>query len=420
MNGPGGGLGLFTDLYELTMVAAYLDEGRADTIATFELFVRSLPARRRFLVACGGDQAAEALGSFTFTADDLDYLASLELFPPSFLDTLGGFRFTGEVLAVADGEVLPAGVPLMSVTAPLWHAQLVETFLINAVQLPTMVATKAAHVALACGDRSFVDFSARRDHGLDAAMTVARAAYVGGAAGTSLVSAGRRWGLPVSGTMAHSYVMAHETEEQAFRAFLRRYGTGSVLLIDTYDTVEGARVAARAMRAEGVVARAVRLDSGDLADLAIAVRAVLDEEGFPTVRLFASGDLDEDRIARLLAAGAPIDAFGVGTRLGTSADQPYLEIVYKLVELDGHPRVKRSPGKATIGGRKQAWRDGATVVLGRPDEVPPGVEPLLRPPQPADLAAARARCAAGIAAPPDPQLRLTPTLLSAQVAEADS
>jgi nicotinate phosphoribosyltransferase len=250
--------------------------------------------------------------------------------------------------------------------------------LINTVGLETMVASKAARVRLACGGRTFVDFSARRDHGLEAALAVARAAAIAGAAGTSLVEAGRRYGLTLSGTMAHSFVMAHDEEIDAFRAYLRQYGGASILLVDTYDTAEGVRRAVAAMEAEGVVARGVRIDSGDLAALAREARAILDDAGFETVLVLASGDLDEDRIAELVAAGVPIDAFGVGTQLGTSADAPYLGMVYKLVEQGGQPRLKLSPGKHTAPGRKQVWRtDGADVIALAGEPGPPGARALL-------------------------------------------
>jgi nicotinate phosphoribosyltransferase len=418
--GEGTGLGLFCDLYELTMAAALRDEGRADDEATFELWVRSLPPRRRFLVACGAERAAAALSQFCFTSSDVAFLRGLGLFDEPFLEWLAALRFEGDVWAVADGEIVAPTVPLLSLRAPLAVGLLVETFLINAVQLETMIATKAAHVAMACGGRSFVDFSARRDHGIDAAMAAARASFIGGAAGTSLVAAAKRWGIPASGTMAHAYVMAHadahgaegDGEEAAFRAFLRRYGPASILLVDTYDTVEGTRRAVAAMRAEGVVARGVRLDSGDLAELSSEVREELDTAGFPDVRIVASGDLDEDRITELVGAGAPIDLFGVGTRMGTSADQPYLGMVYKPVEVDGRPVVKRSTGKATLGGRKQVWRSATGDLLALASEdAPDGARGLLREvvragdvldgaaPDDVDaLTAARERCAAQRAA----------------------
>ena len=306
---------------------------------------------------------------------------------------------------MAQGELAFAEEPILTVTAPIIDAQLLETLLINTVGLETMLASKAARVRLACAGRPFVDFSARRDHGLEAALAAARAAHVAGAAGTSLVEAGRRYGFALSGTMAHSFVMAHDDEVSAFRAYLRQYGPASILLVDTYDTAEGVRRAVTAMQAEGVVARAVRIDSGDLVVLATLARTILDGAGLTTVQVLASGDLDEDRIAALVAVDAPIDAFGVGTQLGTSADAPYLAMVYKLVEQAGEPRLKLSPGKHTLPGRKQVWRsaDGDVVALDH-EPAPASARPLLATvfdggPTGAvgSLADARDRCTAAVA-----------------------
>jgi nicotinate phosphoribosyltransferase len=397
--------GLFADLYELTMAEAYLAEGRADDLATFDLFVRHLPPQRELLVVAGVETTLERLSAFSYGPDDLAYLESLELFSPAFLQHLAGLRFEGEVRAMDEGELVFAAEPLLTVTAPLITAQLVETLLLNTIGFETMVASAAARITMVARGRRFVDFSARRDHGVDAAIRAARAACVGGAAGTSLVEAGKRYGLAVTGTMAHSYVMAHPQEEAAFRAFLRRFGPRSVLLVDTYDTVEGCRRAVAAMDAEGVEARGIRIDSGDLGALAQACRDVLDEGGHPGVQILVSGDLDAHTVAALVASGAPIDSFGVGTRLGTSADAPYLGVVYKLVEQAGRPRVKTSPGKQSLPGRKQVWRcDGVDVIALDHEAGPPSGRPLLqpvwlgtaptRPPEP--VSAARARCLAAL------------------------
>jgi nicotinate phosphoribosyltransferase len=397
--------GLFTDFYELTMAASFHAEGR-DELATFELFVRRLPPERAFLVASGIETALERLARFAYGPGDLAYLRGLDLFDEAFLTCLAGLRFTGEVRAVAEGELVYAHQPLVSLTAPLIEAQLVETLLLNVVGFETMVASKAARVALAAAGRTVVDFSARRDHGADAAILAARAAFVGGASATSMVEAGRSYGIPLSGTMAHSYVMAHRSERSAFMSFLGRYGGQAVLLVDTYDTVQGTREAIAAMDEVGVAARGLRLDSGDLGSLAHEVRALLDTAGYRNVQVFASGDLDEHRVGALVAAGAPIDGFGVGTRMGTSADAPYLGVVYKLVEQGGAPRHKSSPGKATLPGRKQVWRsdDGDVLALAA-EEGPVGARPLLAPvwrdghrigPAP-DLEKARARCATALA-----------------------
>src|SRR5919106_348030 len=359
---------LVTDLYELTMAAAYVVEGMEHE-ATFELFVRRLPAERRFLVAAGLDDALAGLESFAFAPHEVDYLAGLELFPEPFVERLSGLRFTGDVWAVPEGEMVFAGEPIVQVTAPLVEAQLVETFLLNAIASRTMLASKAARVGIACGDRSFVDFSARRDHGVDAAMAAARGAWICGAAGTSLVAAGQRWGIPLSGTMAHSFVMSFDEERDAFRAYARSFPKGTVLLIDTYDTVEGARRAAEVaheLAGDGIHVGAVRIDSGDLGRLAVEVRAVLDGAGLTEVQILASGDLDEHRIADLLAAGAPIDAFGVGTQLGTSGDAPSLGAVYKLVEDAQGPqgdlalrrRRRARPARRGRPGRAAAARPG--------------------------------------------------------------
>lgn len=349
---------LLVDLYELTMAASYLAEGMTST-ATFELFFRELPLRRNFLISCGLEQALQYLETLRFGKDDCDYLRGLGLFDERFLDLLAGLSFTGDVWAIAEGEAVFPPEPVLRVTAPLIEAQIVETYLLNCMNFSTMVASKAARVAIACAGLPFVDFSPRRDHGADAAVLAARASFVGGASATSNLLAGKIFGIPPSGTMAHSYVMAHSDEKSAFRAFARRFPEQAVLLIDTFDTLEGARNAvsvAGELAAEGIRIRAVRLDSGDLADLAKKVRRILDEAGQRHMQIFASGDLDEYVIARLAADGAPIDAFGVGTQLGTSGDAPWLGGVYKLVEGPAGPALKRSPGKATMGGAKQVFR----------------------------------------------------------------
>ncbi len=405
---------LVTDLYELTMAAAYQAQG-IEHEATFELFVRRLPDQRRFLVAAGLDDALAGLEGLGFAEDEVDYLAGLDVFPAPFIGRLADLRFTGEVWAVPEGEAVFAGEPIVRITAPLVEAQLVETFLLNAISSHTMVASKAARVAIACGDRAFVDFSARRDHGVDAAMAAARGAWICGAAGTSLVAAGQRWGIPLSGTMAHSFVMSFDDERDAFRAYARSFPQRAVLLIDTYDTVDGARNAAEVaheVAGEGIDISGVRLDSGDIGSLAVEVREVLDAAGLHDVQILASGDLDEHRIAALLANGAPIDAFGVGTQLGTSADAPALGAIYKLVDDANGPKMKLAEGKVTLPGRKQVWRFHDRDVLGLHDDEAPGGRPLLAhvmgggrrlgPPEP--LAAVRERCVATLAALP-PHLR---------------
>jgi nicotinate phosphoribosyltransferase len=410
------GHALLVDLYELTMAASYFAEGMNQP-ATFDLFFRELPPTRNFLVACGLEQALAHLEGFRFGASDLAYLGSLGLFPEDFLEVLAGLRFTGDVWAVPEGEVVFPPAPVLSLTAPLIEAQVVETYLLNCLDYSSAVASKAARVGLACEGRPFMDFSARRDHGPDAAVLAARAAYVGGAEATSNVLAGKRFGIPLSGTMAHSYVMAFPDEATAFRAFARRFPEAAILLIDTFDTLEGARKAAGVadeLAAEGTLIRGVRIDSGDLGALSKDVRRILDERRHPEIRIMASGDLDENRIARLLAQGAPIDGFGVGTRLGTSHDAPSLGAVYKLVEDPSGPKSKRSTGKATLPGRKQVWRsfDGPTpagdLIAPAGAAGRPGTRALLeqkmrhgrRMADPETLAAIRARCRAAVAGLP--------------------
>lgn len=407
---------LLTDLYELTMAASYFAQGMDDE-ATFELFVRRLPENRRFLVAAGLEDAIHYLEEFRFTRDDIAFLRSLGMFREPFLEFLGELRFTGDVWAMPEGEVFFPGEPTLRVTAPLIQAQIVETFLLNMLNFQSLIATKAARLALACGERQFVDFSPRRDHGPDAALKAARASYIGGAAATSNVLAGRAYGIPLSGTMAHSYVMSFEHETDAFRAFARDFPDRSILLIDTYDTVEGARRAvriAKELESEGIRIQGVRLDSGDLRALAHEVRRVLDEGGCHETRIFASGDLDEYRIAELVANGAPVDAFGVGTQLGTSADAPALGGVYKLVEDASGPKMKHSDGKITWPGRKQVYRisEGGMMardVIALDSEHGHKGRPLLqqvvsegrRVAQPEPIKAMRERCATRLGELPD-------------------
>ncbi len=407
---------LLTDLYELTMAASYHAHGMNGR-ATFDLFIRDLPPTRSFLIAAGLGPALDFLETFRFSSDAIDYLRSLDLFREEFLGYLSGLRFGGDVWAVPEGDLVFPAEPLVRVTAPLVEAQLVETYLLATLNFQTMVASKAARLAIACGGRPFVDFSPRRDHGPEAALGAARAAYIGGAASTSNVLAGMRFGIPVAGTMAHSYVMAHEDEEAAFRAFARDFPERSTLLIDTYDTERGARRAARVageLAAEGISVSGVRIDSGDLGALARSVRAILDEAGLARMKIFLSGDLDEHRIAELVRDGVPADAFGVGTQLGTSADAPYLGGVYKLVSDERGPKMKTSTAKVTLPGLKQVYRVEAGGRIAY-DEIALEIEgerpgrPVLRkvlergcrvgPPEP--LAAARDRARGAIASLPD-------------------
>lgn len=372
-------LGLFTDLYELTMAQAYQDEGLSAT-AVFELFFRRLPAARRFVVAAGLDDALRHLESLRFEPEDLDYLRRTGSYSESFLAWLATFRFSGDVYAVPEGTVVFPDEPLLQVVAPIAEAQLVETLLLNQLHFQSVIATKAARVMLAARGRAVIEFGSRRAHGVDAALGAARASYLAGAAGTSNVLAGRLYGIPISGTMAHSYVQAHDDERQAFAAFARRY-PGATLLVDTYDTLAGVRRVVELSRDEGLRIDAVRLDSGDLLALSKQTRALLDEGGLGKVRIVASGGLSERKIEQLLAAGAPIDAFGVGTKMAVSRDAPDLDMAYKLVEYAGQPRLKLSAAKATHPGRKQVFRayhEGRMEedVIARCDEQRPG-RPLL-------------------------------------------
>ncbi|MCG3201320.1 MAG: Nicotinate phosphoribosyltransferase pncB2 [Gammaproteobacteria bacterium] len=349
---------LLTDLYQLTMLQTYFDRGMRE-IAVFELFVRRLPPRRNFLVAAGLEQALDYLETLHFEDDELRWLADRGLFTRDFIDELAALRFTGDVDAMPEGTVFFAEEPILRVVAPLPEAQLVETRLINLLSFQTMIASKAARCVLAAPGRLLVDFGLRRAHGAEAGLLAARAAVIAGFAGTSAVLAGSRFGIPLYGTMAHSYVQAHDEEVAAFVDFARTQSGPIVLLIDTYDTeaaaAEVARLATR-LRPEGLRVDGVRLDSGDLADHARKVRRILDEAGHPEIAIFASGNLDEWRLQELVRGGAPIDGFGVGTDLVTSADCPSLDSAYKLQEYAGVGRRKRSEGKSTWPGRKQVWR----------------------------------------------------------------
>ncbi len=381
---------LLIDQYELTMASSYLARGMNEQ-AVFELFVRHLPARRRWLLAAGLGPTLAILRQMQFGEQELGYLSSLG-FGPAFLTYLARFRFSGDIDAMPEGTIAFAGEPLVRVTAPRVEAQLLETLLLNQINFQTMVATKAARIALAAGDGApagerLIDFSPRRDHGTDAAIKAARAAAIAGASGTSNVAAALRYGLAPMGTMAHSYVMSFEREEDAFRAFMQDFPDNAVILVDTYDTIEGVRRAIAAARSTGVRLAGVRLDSGDLLDLSDKARALLDEACMPEARIVVSGDLEEHRIAELTVAGAPIDSFGVGTDLGTSRDSPVVNGIYKLV---AHRAAgswedvrKRSPEKATVPGAKQVFRDYAASemrgdVIARAEEELPG-EPLLVP-----------------------------------------
>ncbi len=349
---------LLTDLYELTMAYSYFKRGM-NSPATFDLFVRPPVPNRRFLVFAGLESALSYLENLHFDDDDLAYLDTLGLFDRDFLDYLSRFRFQGEVWSVSEGEIVFPGEPLITVQAPRIEAQIVETFLLNTVNYETLIASKAARVLLAAGkEASVVDFSPRRDHGADAAIKAARASYLAGFDGTSNVLAGKLFGLPVVGTMAHSYVMSFPDEGAAFRAFAEDHPR-PILLIDTYDLTRGlenAIAVAKELQAKGRSLVGVRIDSGNLAEATRMVRQRLDAAGLHDVKIFISGDLDEYRIEAFKAQGGVAWGYGVGTRLGTSYDLPALGGVYKLVEDDAGPRIKKSPGKHTLPGKKQVWR----------------------------------------------------------------
>jgi nicotinate phosphoribosyltransferase len=374
-------LALFTDLYELTMLRAYWELGH-DKEAVFSLFVRRLPKNRNFLIACGLEDLLDQLQSLRFDAGDLAYLEE-QGFPPPILGRLEKFRFGGDVYAMAEGTPFFANEPIVEIVAPIAEAQLIETLVINQIGFQTLVASKAARVVHSAAGRDVIDFGGRRAHGLDAAVKAARAAYVAGAAATSNVLAGRTYGIPIAGTMAHSFVQAYDSEAEAFRAFASVFPE-TTLLVDTYDTLTGVGkvIALGRELGERFRIRAIRLDSGDLVRLSRDARAMLDGAGLSRVRIFASGGLDEREIAGLIARGAQIDGFGVGTDLVVSGDTPSLDLVYKLTEYSGSGRMKLSPDKRTLPGRKQVfrqWKDGALArdVIARHDEALAGT-PLLR------------------------------------------
>jgi nicotinate phosphoribosyltransferase len=374
---------LFTDLYELTMLQAYFHENMTQE-AVFSLFVRRLPPERNYLLACGLDTVLDYLENLRFTLDSLDYLRSLGQFSESFLQWLGDFRFTGSVRAVPEGTPVFANEPILEITAPLPQAQVAETFVMNQIHLQTLLASKARRVVTAARGRAVVDFGARRMHGMDAALKAARAFHIAGVAATSNVLAGKLYGLPVSGTMAHSYVQSHEDEAGAFRAFVNSFPE-TVLLVDTYDTLGGIQkvIALADTLGSDFKVKAVRLDSGDLLDLSRKVRKALDDAGLHQVEIFASGNLDEYRIAELIKTDAPIDGFGVDTHMGVSLDVPCVDIVYKLCEYAGEGKLKLSSGKAVLPGPKQVFRreqDGRFVkdVIGCMEETLSGT-PLLEP-----------------------------------------
>ncbi len=364
------------------MAAGYAAAGKAGEVATFELFVRRLPPNRNYLIAAGLAQAVDYLLNVRFQPEDLDYLRSLPQFalaPPAFWDLLRNFRFTGDLWAVPEGTPVFAGEPLLTVRAPIVEAQIPETYLLSMVSFQTMIASKAARVVEAAGGRSVVEFGTRRAHSPEAGVLAARAAYIGGCSGTSNVESGRRFGIPVLGTAAHSWVQSFESELESFRRLRDLLGAGTVYLVDTYDAIEGTRRAASL----GKPLWGVRLDSGNLAELSRAARRILDDAGLSDAKIMVSGDLNEYKILELVAAGLPIDAMGVGTDLAASSDSPTLGAVYKLAQIDARFTAKFSPDKHTYPGAKQIFRfpghDMVTCHWECPCDKEPVPAPLLRP-----------------------------------------
>jgi len=379
-------LSLLTDLYQLTMAQGYFQSQKLGP-ATFSLFIRSYPPNRIYFVAAGLSDVLQFLETFAVDAAGIDYLHSRRLFADDFLDFLQKLRFTGDVRAIPEGRIFFTEEPVLEVTAPIIEAQIVETFLINQINLQSLIATKAASCAHAARGRGVVDFALRRTHGIDAGMKVARASYLAGFAGTSNVRAGQLYGIPVVGTMAHSFVSSFENEIDAFRAFVASFPNNSILLIDTYDTLAGARKAVeigQEMAARGQRLQGVRIDSGDLAKLAVEVRKIFDAAGLRDVKIVGSGGLDEYDLADFADANVPYDSYGVGTKMGVSADTPWFDMAYKLIESGGRPVLKLSTGKASWPEKKQVFRlrdsegklrkDMVALI----DEDLPGAEPLLK------------------------------------------
>jgi nicotinate phosphoribosyltransferase len=378
---------LLTDLYELTMAASYLEHGFNEP-ACFSLSVRRLPQRRGYLVAAGTERFFEAVRALRFGPAELEYLDSLQLFKPEFLDYLGHFRFSGSIRAMPEGTIFFAEEPILEVDAPLIEAQILETLAINQVGVASLIASKAARCYGAAAGRRLIEFGLRRCQGADAGLVAARSSYLAGFDGTANVLAGKRYGIPVYGTMAHSYVMAHDRERDAFTDFVKSFPKLSTLLVDTYDTLKGTGNAARValeLKQSGVELIGVRLDSGDLGDLSKRARKLLDGHGLTQTSIFASSNLDEYAIAELIRGKAPIDAFGVGTAMVVSNDAPSLDMTYKLAEYKGKPRVKTSHNKLTLPGRKQVFRAWSRTgsfyrdLIGLIEETPGTVTREFRP-----------------------------------------
>jgi nicotinate phosphoribosyltransferase len=379
-------LALLTDLYQLTMAQSYLHSRNTEP-ATFSLFIRAYPRNRGYFVAAGLRDVLDFLENLSFDGAAIDYLKSQRLFTDDFLDFLKGLRFNGEVWAIPEGRLFFKDEPILEVTAPIIEAQIVETFIINQINLQSLIATKAARCVYAARGRMVVDFSLRRTQGIDAGMKVARASYLAGFSGTSNVRAGQRYRMPIVGTMAHSFVSSFAREIDAFRAFVASFPDNSILLIDTYDTIAAAHTAvsvAQEMAARGQRLQGVRIDSGDLVQLAKEVRKIFDAAGMKDVKIVGSGGLDEYDLAEFADADAPYDSYGVGTKMGVSGDAPWSDIAYKLVEYGGRAVLKLSPGKISWPGKKQVFRQRDSQgqlqrdVIGLREENLTGVEPLLQ------------------------------------------
>jgi nicotinate phosphoribosyltransferase len=414
---------LTTDLYELNMVQAYLDQAE-DKEAVFEFFVRRLPARRGFLLAAGLADALDYLETLRFSENDIDWLKSTGRFRQNLLDYLERFRFTGDVHAIPEGTVGFPNEPLIRITAPLPVAQLVESRLINILHYQTLIASKAARMVLAAPGKNLADFGLRTAHGAEAGLFSARASYIAGFSGAANVLAGERYGIPIVGTMAHSFVQVHSDEMQAFENFARARPDGVILLIDTYDTESGARKVvelAPRLKKDGIAIRGVRIDSGDLTAMARKVRGILDDGGLKDVIILVSGGINEDVLMAMMQAKAPIDGFGIGVNLAASIDAPALDCAYKLQEYAGLAKRKLSEGKATWPGRKQVWRDYdgdgrmRVDILSLENDTQPG-EPLIvqvmragkRVAPSPSLAQIRERAAANLAKLPEPLAQLKP------------
>ncbi len=382
---PGDDLGLFTDLYELTMSQAFFRQGMSG-VATFSLFTRTYPPNRAYFVSAGLEDVLDYLSNLNFSGRAIDYLRATGIFTDDFLEYLRGIRFTGSVRAIPEGRLYFTDEPAVEITAPLIEAQLVETFIINQVNLQSMLATKAARCVWAAQGRGIADFASRRTQGTDAALKMARASYIAGFNSTSNVLAASIYGMPPAGTMAHSFISSFASELEAFRAYADSFPDRTILLLDTYDTIAGTWNAVRVakeMETDGKKLTAVRLDSGDFDELSRQVRKILDDSGLDYVKILASGGLDEYELEKLVNNGAPIDLFGVGTKAGVSADAPWSDMAYKLVCFDGRPVMKLSPDKVSLPGGKQVFRTKdangmfANDIIALDDEELPGGSPLL-------------------------------------------